>query len=862
MNDFTRYINPYLGELLEKLHLNLDYDRGQGCWLYSGRDRYLDCVSAYGALPLGHNPPEIWAALESARDKAIPGFAQPSALQPAATLARRLIELAPPGLEHVTFTNSGAEAVEAAIKMCRAATGRKLILSARKSFHGKTLGALSATGNPDYQAGFGAPAPGFAKIPFGDLSALEEFLRAHAQDTAAFLVEPIQGESGVIVPPPGYLARARQLCSQYKVPLVVDEIQTGLGRTGQLFACQAEGVNPDCLLLAKALGGGLIPVGAVLAGRELYCKEFGLKHSSTFAGGGLASYAGLAVLEVLTAQEERLLAHVREIGGYIRSRLEEICAQYDFVSVRGRGLMLGLDFQIDRSTHPRNLLGILAEQRLLSPLIASYLLHVHKLRVAPTLNGASVIRIQAPLVINREEADFLLRAIEETLPVLAAGDTSALIAHLLDEQPKQGPLPARKPKGLARPAPDQTKFAFLVHPLDEQSLADYDGSLARLCPGDLAALARQWLPEMIPSAVGEAVIPSKAGASAFCEFILIPRTARQLMEMDPEQSLALVRQGIELAKERGAQLVGLGAYTSVVSWGGMRLRDMGVPLTTGNSYTVVTAVEATISALNRLNIDPARAAAAVVGAAGSIGRCLALLLAESVEQLILLGNPAHPQRSLNKLAQVAGEVCRHLVTAAPDSPLGRAILQLPHCPDSGADAEAFVRFYIENAQQIPLTISVNADALLPQADVVVTATSSVSELVKPEHVKFRAVICDLSRPANVSREIKRRRPDVLVIDGGVVEVWNRPDLGWDFGFEQGLCFACMAETMLLGLEGHLEHTSIGSNITPETLALVRRLAEKHGFRVAELRSFDKPLGQEDWQRVIAARSKQQALTGN
>lgn len=862
MNDFSTYINPFLGELLEKLHLDLDFERGQGCWLFSGQDKYLDCVSAYGALPLGHNPPEIWAALEAAKSKAIPGFAQPSALTPAATLARRLIELAPPGLRYVTFTNSGAEAVEAAIKMCRAATGRKTILSAHKSFHGKTLGALSATGNPEYQAGFGAPAPGFVKIPYGDISALEEYLHKHAHETAAFLVEPIQGEGGVVVPPPGYLAQARQLCTQYKVPLVIDEIQTGLGRTGHLFACQSDGVNPDCMLLAKALGGGLVPVGAVLASRELYCQEFGLKHSSTFAGGGLASYAGLAILDALTAQDGRILTHVREIGDYIHSRLEEVCSRYDFVSVRGRGLMLGLDFQINRSTHPGNLLGILAEQKLLSPLIASYLLHAHKLRVAPTLNGASVIRIQAPLVINREEADFLLRAIEKTLPVLAAGDTTTLIAHLLEQPPKMDTSLPRKPKELAKPQPGQTKFAFLVHPLDEQGFSDFDSSLARLSPDNLATLVHQWLPEMTPFVVGEAVIPSKAGASAYCEFIVIPRTAKQLMDMDPEESLALVRQGIELAKERGAQLVGLGAYTSVVSWGGMRLREMGIPLTTGNSYTVVTAAEATVTALNRLDLDPAQATAAVVGAAGSIGRCLALVLAESMERVILLGNPAHPQRSLTKLTQVAGELCQHLVTHAPNSPLGRAIRKLPNCPDSGADAETFVRYYKENAQQIPLTISVNADALLPQADVVVTATSSVSELVKPDNVKFGAVICDLSRPANVSREIKGRRPDVLVIDGGVVEVWNRPDLGWDFGFEQGLCYACMAETMLLALEGHLEHTSIGSNISLETLALVRRLAEKHGFRVADLRSFDKPLSQEDWQRVMVARSPQKALTGN
>lgn len=855
MQDFTRYINPWLGRLLEKLRLDLDFQRGQGCWLYAGQERYLDCVAAYGALPFGHNYPDMWAAVEEVKKKALPGFAQPSALGPATALARRLIELAPPGLEHVTFASSGAEAVEAAIKMCRAATGRPVILSARSSFHGKTLGALSATGNPDYQQAFGAPAPNFATIPYGDIQALEEYLQKHAAATAAFIVEPIQGEGGVVVPPPGYLKAVRELCTAYQVPLVVDEIQTGLGRTGRLFACAEEDVSPDCLLLAKALGGGLVPIGAVLASSQLYCRDFGTKHSSTFAGGSLACCVGLAVLSVLTARDGEMLAHVREMGTYILSRLREMCGRHDFVGVRGRGLMLGLDFQINDRTHPRNLMGILAGQKLLTPVIASYLLHVHKVRVAPTLNGASVMRIQAPLIINRQEADFLLAAIEETLSVLAAGDSAALLAHLLERRPRRGkPLP-REPRQPVRSVPERAKCAFLVHPLDELSLADFDGNLARLGAGNLAALASRWLPEMAPFVAGETVISSKAGASALCEFIVIPRTARQLVAMEPEASLALVRQGVELAKERGARLVGLGAYTSVVSWGGMRLRDMGVPLTTGNSYTVVTAAEATITALDRLNVDPAGAAAAVVGAAGSIGRCLALVLAESMGQIILLGNPAHPQRSLARLAQVAGEICRRLAADCPGAPTAAAVRALPGCPDRDAPVEAFVRFWQENRQRLPVTVSIQAETMLPQADVVVTATSSVSALVRPEHVKFGAVICDLSRPANVSREIQRRRPDVLVIDGGVVEVWNRPDLGWNFGFERGLCYACMAETMLLALEGHWQHTSLGSAISLETLALARSLAAKHGFRVADLRSFDKPLSQRDWQRVMACRAQ-------
>jgi|SRR5690554_865513 len=853
-NNFTRYINPWLGQQLQKLRMDLDFDRGQGCWLYSREQKYLDCVAAYGALPLGHNPAAIWTALEEARTVGVPGFAQPSALEPAAALAKKLVELSPQGLEHVTFTNSGAEAVEAAIKLCRAATRRRRILSTGNSFHGKTLGALSATGNPAYQDAFGAPVQDFVRIPYGDTDALEEYLQQHGRETAAFIVEPIQGEGGVVVPPQGYLKQVRALCTAHKVPLVLDEIQTGLGRTGYLFACQAENISPDVILLAKALGGGLLPMGAMLCTSEIYSQDFGLKHSSTFAGGGLASFAGQAVLEELTAQDNALLSHVQEMGKYIADKLGPLCAQYDFVTLRGRGLMLGLDFQIDRSTHPNNLMGLLAEQKLLTPLIASHLLHAHHLRVAPTLNGASVIRIQAPLVLAQEEADFLIQALEETLPVLDAGDTITLLEHLLEKKPAKTRPATRIPQTKSQPSPGQIKFAFLVHPLDDGSFADFDTNLDQLSSSTLTGLVKDWLPEMSPFVVGETVIKSKAGASAYCEFITIPRTAQQLMEMPPHESLAMVREGVQLARDRGAQLVGLGAFTSVVSWGGMRLRDQGVPLTTGNSYTVVTACQATIAALNKLGVDPGQSAAAIVGAGGSIGRCLALLLAESMEEIILLGNPAHPQRSQNKLARVAGEICRHIVNSHPDSPLGKVLT--PIFPDKQADLKTFTRLYRDNAQHLPITISTEADKLLPRADVVVTATSSVSELVKPSNVKFGAVICDLSRPANVSREIQRLRPDVLVIDGGVVEVWDRPNLGWNFGFEQGLGYACMGETMLLALEGHLEHTSIGSNISLETLTMVRNLAEKHGFRVADLRSFDKPLSQEDWQQVIAARNPQ------
>ena len=191
------------------------------------------------------------------------------------------------------------------------------ILSTHGSFHGKTLGALSATGNPDYQRDFGAPTAGFDRVPYGEVDALRRILAERPGHFAAFLVEPIQGEGGIVEPPPGYLAAARAICDEAGVLLVLDEIQTGLGRTGDLFACEADGVLPDVLVLAKALGGGLIPIGAVLCTEKVYTTTFAMKHSSTFAGNALACRAGLATLQRITRNEGRLLTQVARNGRFL-----------------------------------------------------------------------------------------------------------------------------------------------------------------------------------------------------------------------------------------------------------------------------------------------------------------------------------------------------------------------------------------------------------------------------------------------------------------------------------------------------------------------------------------------------------------
>ena len=276
---YVRYVAPYKGFLYQRLGIDKTFVRGDGCYLFDADGvRYADFIAQFGAVPFGHDPASIWRALDCVRQEAVPNLVITSISTSQGELAEQLLAVAPPGLSHVVFTNSGAESIEAAIKLARCRTGRLGIISARNGFHGLTLAGMSATDTQFFQRGFGAPVPGFNLVPFGDLIALQAAFERRPEFFAAFLIEIIQGESGIRVAPPGYLVAARDLCHRFGALLIVDEVQTGLGRTGTLFACEAEGVTPDILALAKALGGGLIPIGACLYTKDAYSEDFDLRH--------------------------------------------------------------------------------------------------------------------------------------------------------------------------------------------------------------------------------------------------------------------------------------------------------------------------------------------------------------------------------------------------------------------------------------------------------------------------------------------------------------------------------------------------------------------------------------------------------
>lgn len=411
------YVNPSFTRMLELLGFDQPLVRAQGMHLWDeDGGEYLDFLGGFGSLNLGHNPPAVWEALEKVAGR--PNLLQVSLNPLAGALAHDLSRVAPGQLQHSFFCNSGAEAVEGAVKLARAATGRTRILSCREGFHGKTMGSLSVSGREKYQEPFKPLLPGCEAVPFGDAEALE--LALAPGDVAAFIVEPIQGEAGIIVAPDGYLARAQELCRQFETLLVLDEIQTGLGRTGTLFAAEQEGLEPDIMCLAKSLGGGLMPIGAIMSTAPVWKRAYGTMergtlHTSTFGGNTLACAAGLAVLDEMSREELSRRAAAR--GEQLLQGLMELKRQFPLVrEVRGRGLLVGLEFQQpEKSWLDRISGGQLSRlgHEYMGALVASELRHRHGIITAYTLNNPNVIRMEPPLIVEEGQVQQVLDALKE-----------------------------------------------------------------------------------------------------------------------------------------------------------------------------------------------------------------------------------------------------------------------------------------------------------------------------------------------------------------------------------------------------------------------------------------------------------------
>ncbi|ACL70471.1 aspartate aminotransferase family protein [Halothermothrix orenii] len=417
VDNYKKYINPSLAKMLGLLNFDKQFVKANGVRVWDSEgNEYLDFLGGYGALNLGHNPPEVHEALEKVKE--MPNLLQASMGTMASVAARNLSKLTPGKLTHTFFSNSGTEAVEGAIKLARIASGKKKIIYCKNSFHGKSMGSLSITGREKYQKLFKPLVPETESVPFGDVKSLEEKFKEG--DIAGFIVEPIQGEGGINLPPDGYFKKVRELCDEYGVYLILDEIQTGFGRTGKIFACEHEGIVPDIMCLAKSLGGGVMPIGAYTTTEEIWSKAYGsmdkaLLHTSTFGGNTLATAAAIAAMEQIV--EQKLSQQAAEKGEYFINRLKELADKYDLIKeVRGRGLMIGIEFkQPESGLLDKISQGMVSKfsHEYLGSMVAGALYNDYRIITAYTLNNPNVIRMEPPLIVTREEIDTVIGALED-----------------------------------------------------------------------------------------------------------------------------------------------------------------------------------------------------------------------------------------------------------------------------------------------------------------------------------------------------------------------------------------------------------------------------------------------------------------
>jgi ornithine--oxo-acid transaminase len=413
----ARYLNPQLPRTLHAIGFDKVYERAEGAYLYD-RDgnRYADFLAGFGVFGVGHNHPVVRQALRDVLDGELADLIQFDCALLPGLLGERLLAQAPE-FDRVYFGNSGTEAVEAALKFARYATGRQRVIYCSHAFHGLTAGSLSVNGAPEFRRGFDPLLPDVS-IALGDLEGLEAQLRQG--NVAALIVEPIQGK-GVWMPPDGFLAAAGKLLHEHGALLICDEVQTGLGRTGRFFAYQHEGAEPDIVTVAKALSGGFVPVGATLAKGWIFDKVYSsmdrvLVHDSTFGSNAAAMAAGLASLAVI--EDEQLVSNAERTGTALLAALTDMVEQYEMLAeVRGRGLMIGLEFGKPRSLKLRTGWSMLQSARvgLFAQMVVVALFQRHRILTQVSGDHTEVIKLLPPLTITDAEVTMFREAFDDIM---------------------------------------------------------------------------------------------------------------------------------------------------------------------------------------------------------------------------------------------------------------------------------------------------------------------------------------------------------------------------------------------------------------------------------------------------------------
>jgi ornithine--oxo-acid transaminase len=413
----AEYVNPQMIRVLRTIGFDRDWARTEGAYLFdTGGERYLDWLGGFGMFNVGRSNARVRDWLVEAMEIQTPNAPQMGISPVTPLLAEELVRRAPASIGKALFTNSGTESVEAAIKLGRAATGRKRVVCVEHAFHGLTLGSLSVNGEAAFTDRFGPFLPGVARVPFNDLDALETELRG--EEVALFIVEPVLGK-GVILPEAGYLEGAQQVCRRYGTLFCLDEVQTGLGRTGRLFAAEHWGLEPDLIPLAKSLSGGYVPVGALLMSDRVYesvfdSLEHAFSHGSTFAPNDFGMVAGLATLREL--DDRRLVEGSARLGDLLLEQTRPLVERYEVVKdVRGLGLMWAIEFGEPSSGRTTWRMLERMQPGIFAQLVVVPLFTDHRILSQVAGHRVNVVKGLPPLVLSEEDVEWFSGSLDEVV---------------------------------------------------------------------------------------------------------------------------------------------------------------------------------------------------------------------------------------------------------------------------------------------------------------------------------------------------------------------------------------------------------------------------------------------------------------
>jgi acetylornithine/succinyldiaminopimelate/putrescine aminotransferase/predicted amino acid dehydrogenase len=930
---YASYCRPKLSETLRAIGLDLRYHRGAGNNLYAmdqnGKEiAYLDFLGGYGALILGHNHPALVAVHADLHASGAPFLAQASVRMGAARLAAALSDRIKrsTGADYVaTFANSGAEAVEAALKHAEfacgarkagvvdraaskllrvknrlrggtyavhAADGTVTMLTAEafaafatdllarmetalapsprrmaleKAFHGKTGQALSMTHNEDYlkhweflqakthfikadadAADFDAclaagvlAHPDFEIVPDGIVLTSGTFA-----NISAFFLEAIQGEGGVRPVPDAFLQAARVWTQRHGVHLIVDEIQSGMGRTGNFLASEPAGIRADGYLLSKGLGGGLVKIAAFLCDRKAYEREFGMLHTSTFAEDEIASRVSLAVLDEALRPER--LAFARETGEYLRNGLTAIANRYPGViqEVRGRGLMIGVQLAPQTAKGSRIIENV-SDQGSLTIICAAFLLHNHRIRIAPTLSASSTLRVQPSMITTKEECDRFLMAFSHLCQVIYFQNSHELMCYMVGKRALRGDqvkdFRKREPRG-----EDQgVDAAFIGHLIETEHMYEVDPSCRGFSAAELDTVMERVFPVAGSLPYPTQIITSKTGATLrfrfYGFFINSKIIERYMRDRDLKAKLVeKVQEFTDAAEEAGAVAIGYGGYTSIFTGNGKAIRTRSVYATTGNSLTTGMGFAALLRAASEQGISPDTALFASVGCLGNIARAYTRMMAAKVGRMLLVGKPGHEaELQLLKFRIYCDAAASALKDGAAATGIARELSRAPGLESWWASASAEdlpkasaapllgeLAAMLGGRDPIATTIDV---ASIREADIIVSASNSAAPIITKDMIGAKQyVICDIAVPPDVHPDVAAL-PNVRVVQGGIVRMPDMPGFGVaGIPLKPGLAYACMCETFLTAFERHGYPFSYGE-VDIGQVAEIMALADKHGF---------------------------------